>query len=88
MCGCVTFSMPRNSMTPVCGPSNISCYKSAEYEVMKEEFLKIEAGNELGNDNCNCLPGCTSISYDAEISNTKFTYDSNEKSSLTSRNFK
>lgn len=89
-CGCVTFSMPRNAITPVCGPDKIICYRKAEYDVMYKEFKGVEdsSNNKEENSTCNCLPGCTSISYDAEISNTKFTYDSNEKSSLTSRNFK
>lgn len=85
-CNCVAFSMPRNIATKVCGPANIQCYKNAEYKVMLEEFREIER-NPNAETKCNCLPGCTSISYDAEISNTKFTYDSNENSSLTSRNF-
>ncbi|KAL5291210.1 hypothetical protein ACFFRR_010551 [Megaselia abdita] len=85
-CKCVAFSMPRNIETKVCGPAKIGCYKKAEYEVMLEEFQEIEK-NPNAETKCNCLPACTSITYDAEISNTKFTYDSNEGSSLTSRNF-
>ncbi|KAL5289998.1 hypothetical protein ACFFRR_009784 [Megaselia abdita] len=78
-CGCVKFSMPRNASTPVCGPSNIKCYNDAEDELLEHEFregLKTSKENYRGETKCNCLPACTTIAYDAEISQAEYDFRS------------
>lgn len=61
--------------TPICGAAKIKCYNDAEDKLSEKEFI-----NGLSNDNdvvksgCNCLPSCTSITYDAEISQAKFDW--------------
>jgi amiloride-sensitive sodium channel len=63
-CGCVKFYMPRQSDTPMCSLSAASCYLSTEYDLLQNN---LESGDE-----CNCLPDCTSIQYNSEVSSAKF----------------
>ncbi|KAG4070425.1 hypothetical protein HA402_005657 [Bradysia odoriphaga] len=75
-CGCVKFSMPRDKNTPICGAAKIACYNEAEDNLLKEQFaegLTLEPGAERVKA-CNCLPACTSITYDAEISQAPFDW--------------
>lgn len=67
VCGCVKFSMPRDDDTPICGVFNVLCYISVENTLWEDAGSKDPAINK-----CNCLPACSSISYDAEISQAKF----------------
>lgn len=74
-CGCVKFSMPRTSNMKVCNESNISCYDKAEDALLKEEFtqgLNDSSFNHRGKTKCNCLPACTSLAYNTEISQADF----------------
>ncbi|XP_017063341.1 pickpocket protein 28 [Drosophila eugracilis] len=76
-CGCVKFSMPRNVNMPVCGDASLKCYNQAEDELLLREFTQglVNAGeNTRGETECNCLPSCTSIAYEAEISQADFDY--------------
>lgn len=71
-CGCVKFGMPREQHTPVCGAANIACFNEAENNLQKQEFVNgLTTG---GGKGCNCLPACTSITYDAEISQARFDW--------------
>lgn len=47
--------------------AKVQCYTDAEDELLESDFLKglKKAGN--AQKGCNCLPACTSITYDAEI---------------------
>lgn len=62
MCGCVSFYMPRESHTKICGTSKIQCYRNVTRISAQHDPVK-----------CNCLPSCTSIVYDAEMH--EFVYD-------------
>ncbi|XP_055708837.1 pickpocket protein 28-like [Phlebotomus papatasi] len=73
-CGCAKFYMPRYTDTPICGSGKISCY----YRTISDLVLRtMEEGlqNNYTNSDCNCLPACTSIAYDAEISQTDMDWD-------------
>nr|NP_001246909.1 ripped pocket, isoform B [Drosophila melanogaster]AFH06228.1 ripped pocket, isoform B [Drosophila melanogaster] len=77
-CGCVKFSMPRNVDMPVCGEDKIHCYDRAERELLVREFKRVKALN-AGRENsrsvesaCNCMPACTSLVYNTEISQANF----------------
>lgn len=53
----------------------MNCYKEAEYELVGIEFekaLEKSKGVHRSGTECNCLPACTSISYDAEISQADY----------------
>lgn len=58
----------------VCGAAKIKCYNDAESQLEKQDFINGLSGQsvELG---CNCLPACTSITYDAEISQAPFDWN-------------
>ncbi|KAH8375195.1 hypothetical protein KR200_002252 [Drosophila serrata] len=76
-CGCVKFNMPRNVNMPVCGAASLKCYNEAEDELLLREFnqgLMNSDENARGETECNCLPSCTSIAYEAEISQADFDY--------------
>jgi len=61
-CGCVRFSMPRSSKTPVCTIDNAECYietmnKWPDYEKFHDRY---EA-------TCGCLKTCNDIKYDVKF---------------------
>lgn len=72
------FSMPRDNFTRICTQSEISCYDNAEDSLMLSELSESLASgsgvNKLGKTKCNCLPSCTSINYDAELSQADFEF--------------
>ncbi|XP_017046078.1 pickpocket protein 28 isoform X2 [Drosophila ficusphila] len=77
-CGCVKFSMPRNMDMPVCGEDKIYCYDRAERQLLVREFKRVRALNAAREDArgvesaCNCMPACTSLVYNTEISQANF----------------
>lgn len=62
-CGCVKFAMPRNKSTRICGLKSMECYKKAAIEL----FNPYE-GDLYFLNNCDCIPACTSLSYEVESS--------------------
>lgn len=70
--------MPRDNQTKICNQSQVGCYEEAEDGLMASELTQsLESGsgmNKLGKTVCNCLPSCTSINYDAEISQADYEY--------------
>jgi acid-sensing ion channel, other len=69
-CGCVRFNFPTFSNdVEICGASKISCLRKAEFELLQ---LQISQGLKEQEMQCNCLPGCNSITYDVEISQSDF----------------
>ncbi|XP_035895845.1 pickpocket protein 28-like isoform X1 [Anopheles stephensi] len=74
LCGCVRFSMPRANGTKVCKLSQWECMFRAQRLLGPSHTLEEE---EPWHDNlvelvegCNCLPGCSSVHYDVEITQT------------------
>lgn len=80
-CGCVKFSMPRSLDMPVCGEEKIYCYDRAERELLVREFQRVRSLNvagetpQGGESACNCMPACTSLIYNTEISQANFDLD-------------
>uniref|UniRef100_A0A182R6L9 Pickpocket n=1 Tax=Anopheles funestus TaxID=62324 RepID=A0A182R6L9_ANOFN len=70
-CGCVTFAMPRDNTTRVCGVHEKRCYKSAVTRLMELDELTVYTGQ----DTCDCLPACTTVKYDVELSNDWLNLD-------------
>ena len=71
------FKSPGTADMEVCGPGNIKCYNEAEDELLLKEFnqgFEVSGENYRGHTECNCLPACTSIAYEAEISQADFDY--------------
>lgn len=62
-----------NRSTPVCGAANIQCYTKAEGALQQREFAQSVGGRSVAAG-CNCLPDCTSITYDAEMTQTRFSW--------------
>ncbi|KAJ6633490.1 Pickpocket protein 28, partial [Pseudolycoriella hygida] len=76
-CNCARFSMPRTSETPICGASMIQCYHRAEDELLSQNIRNhISLSKSENSSGCNCLPACTSIKYDTEVSHSDFDFKS------------
>lgn len=77
-CDCVKFSMPRDNQTRICTQREVPCYDEAEDSLMANELKQsLHSGsgeNKIGITDCYCLPSCTSINYDAEISQADYNY--------------
>ncbi|KAJ6650121.1 Pickpocket protein 28, partial [Pseudolycoriella hygida] len=73
-CGCVRFSMPRVDETAICGHRQMTCYNKAEHDLLHEQYLNGITKNISSTHECECLPACTSIKYDAEISQASFDW--------------
>ncbi|KAJ8970719.1 hypothetical protein NQ317_018753, partial [Molorchus minor] len=76
-CGCVAYHMPREESIPVCGPGSMTCISNAEAELFdREAEAAISTYDSDSSDNkpfnCDCLPACTSLSYNAEITQADF----------------
>ncbi|XP_061399071.1 pickpocket protein 28-like [Musca vetustissima] len=70
-CGCVKFSMPRTADMPICGEDKLWCYRRARDNLLMKQFKEGLEHSE-GNGGCNCMPGCTSLEYETEISEGSF----------------
>uniref|UniRef100_A0AAG5DGW4 Pickpocket n=1 Tax=Anopheles atroparvus TaxID=41427 RepID=A0AAG5DGW4_ANOAO len=73
-CGCVLFSMPRSAGVRVCGIQKLPCYSEA-YAILQEQGLNIQ--DKSSQDvlkSCNCLPACTFVQYNTEISQAQFDW--------------
>ncbi|KAF2886730.1 hypothetical protein ILUMI_19443, partial [Ignelater luminosus] len=78
-CGCVSYHMPHDEATEICGTGSTTCIYQSEVAMLARE---IEADIERfesedysdDTDRCNCLPSCTSVSYNAESSQADFNW--------------
>lgn len=64
--------------TPVCGQASYECVNKAEDTLLTDEInegLASSTDSQRGVTECNCLPACTSITYDAEISQARFNWE-------------
>lgn len=60
--------------TPVCGLKDINCYTSAQdelYTLMQNQTMA-KSIDESVDITCNCMPACTSLEYNFEISRAKY----------------
>nr|XP_049464938.1 pickpocket protein 28-like [Anopheles coluzzii] len=85
MCGCVRFSMPRSNDTKVCTLSMWHCMYRSKWFLRPIPGLKRQPHRVILEmvKNCNCLPACSSVSYDVEMAQTsldmeKFRLANNE----------
>lgn len=81
ICDCVHFSMPRSNDSSVCASDKWGCVREARKlfsRKMLEENLKPQICDLNDSDNeftCDCLPSCTSIEYDTELSYDDYPYN-------------
>ena len=69
-CGCVMFGMPFDNNTEICSFENKDCASSTEITWM---YQKLNCHlSEMIDCNCGCLPSCTSIQYNADVSEGPF----------------
>ncbi|CAH1099297.1 unnamed protein product [Psylliodes chrysocephalus] len=77
-CGCVAYHMPREKHTKICGSGSQVCMFQAQ-----TKLLELEVDSGLKNmyyalnqsiSTCDCLPACTSLTYNAEFSQAKFEW--------------
>ncbi|KAL3273907.1 hypothetical protein HHI36_015334 [Cryptolaemus montrouzieri] len=72
--------MPHQEHMEVCGSGSIDCMADARDELMSKRVeigisKKIRKDEESGTViDCDCLPGCTTLSYNAEISQADFEW--------------
>ncbi|XP_043067471.2 pickpocket protein 28-like [Drosophila bipectinata] len=73
-CGCAKFWMPKPEDTPVCGLNDIACYTAAQDELYALHYNQSMTKNVKDKVEmmCNCLPACTSLEYNFEISKAKY----------------
>ena len=58
----------------MCGVTKLDCTDKIEEKMINQTFLERLNHIDMTDNSCNCLPACTSITYDLEISQAKFDY--------------
>ena len=62
--------------TKICGHTSLHCYDYVEYNSklvdLEPGFGSYEKIKKRAEGECDCLPSCTSIRYDAEVSETDY----------------
>ncbi|KAH8240930.1 hypothetical protein KR026_008316 [Drosophila bipectinata] len=73
-CGCAKFWMPKPEDIPVCGLNDIDCYTAAQDDLYAFHYNQSMTKNVKDKVEmiCNCLPACTSLEYNFEISKAKY----------------
>ncbi|KAL3273911.1 hypothetical protein HHI36_015338, partial [Cryptolaemus montrouzieri] len=79
-CDCVAYHMPHQEHMEICGSGSIGCMIQARDELLSK---RVEEGiSEQNRDrdsdealiDCDCLPGCTTLTYNAETSQADFDW--------------
>lgn len=62
---------------PICGPDKKKCWRTVEFIMISHEFDPNTKLPNSANDiaKCNCLPTCTTITYDTEISQSAINWN-------------
>ncbi|KAL3273934.1 hypothetical protein HHI36_015358 [Cryptolaemus montrouzieri] len=76
-CGCTHFYMPRDANTSICPLANKQCLQTATETYAVSHYPKKQGKKSKGNltNDCNCLPLCTDLNYNAETSRGKWIWD-------------
>lgn len=59
------------SSTPICNVNQLACYTTAVQKHREQRSLNNKSTAE-GNDDCNCLPTCVDVTYEAEVSELQY----------------
>lgn len=79
-CKCIHYSMPRLRGDHVCDSESFDCYVKAKKDLMQQSMeqglgvKKNKSDTERVEMDCLCLPSCTSLSYEGEISDDDMRY--------------
>ncbi|XP_055842010.1 pickpocket protein 28-like [Episyrphus balteatus] len=72
--------MPRTAEMPVCGAAKIFCVNDAEDSLLLQRFELALKSSDVENipitGDCNCLPSCSSIVYETEVSMAEYDFAS------------
>lgn len=82
-CGCTMFYMPHYNTTPICGLGSVACYSIALEKVRYEVIDRSEKRKTPEILNCNCMPTCNSITYEANIANSMLTFGEKFRNNIT-----
>ncbi|KAF5270643.1 hypothetical protein FQA39_LY01381 [Lamprigera yunnana] len=74
LCNCVAFYMPHESSTKICGSGSALCMKEANAEMFNKEIKVGLEKNKYAKERCNCLPSCSSLTYNAESSQADYNW--------------
>lgn len=70
-----SFTLEGHNDTPMCGVNKLDCVAKIEEKMVEQTFFEDLKDVNSTERKCNCLPSCTSINYDVEISSAKFDSD-------------
>ncbi|CAG9865181.1 unnamed protein product [Phyllotreta striolata] len=76
-CGCVAYHMPHENETKICNSGSQVCMFEAQNELLAMDVdagLQTAASTEVPLG-CDCLPACTSLTYNAEYSQATYEYE-------------
>lgn len=77
-CQCIHFSMPRFRGDKVCDQSQTKCFEEAKKKLsimnMENSLRTSKTYSDRGHIACDCLPACTSLQYEGEISHDDIRY--------------
>ncbi|KAK4873974.1 hypothetical protein RN001_013334 [Aquatica leii] len=76
VCGCIAFYMiSEEEITEVCGAGSKQCIDDVKVTFLEKDLSSIEDENgDNVTDLCNCMPSCTSITFDSEVSQTQWDW--------------
>lgn len=85
-CKCIVATIPRFKGVKICNSEKSRvCYNDAKKEMMRENMeTSLKTSNsydDRGKLACDCLPACTSLSYEGEISHDDIRYFGSYKNS-------
>ncbi|XP_045476430.1 pickpocket protein 28-like isoform X2 [Harmonia axyridis] len=83
-CGCTHFYMPRDNETRICDMSQQICLEQAKVSYptnILNEKLKNSDGTS-SNADCDCLPLCSDLSYNSEISTGNWIFSDPDEVAL------
>lgn len=70
------FLITGTPLHPICGPDKKNCWRKVEFIMISNEFKPNPKIKNItsGIAKCNCLPTCTTITYDTEISQSSMNW--------------
>ncbi|XP_045478144.1 pickpocket protein 28-like [Harmonia axyridis] len=82
-CGCVDFYMPRDSETKDCNLEKRFCLENARVtynaDILRERLNKGKKGQGNATTICNCMPLCSDLTYNAEVSTSEWIFNDEDE---------